>query len=86
MTASRKGLSPLTVLRIDGPLDLEAVAKLIDEPWVTVVNHCLHLEDYGLAVGRADGTWDVTAEGRLLFESQMCVRRDEARACVGRAS
>lgn len=28
--------------------------------------------------------WSATAEGRLLLEAKAAVRRDEARACVGR--
>lgn len=82
MTASRKGLSPLTVLRIDGPLDSTTLAEMIDEPWYEVVKNCHNLEDFGYAAWRA-GKWDVTAEGRLYADARLEGRRDEARACVG---
>lgn len=85
MKASRKGLSPIETLRIDGPLDTTTLATLIDEPWVVVCKHCQDLEDHGLLRTLPDLSWDVTAEGRLKADAQLAVRRDEARACVGRA-
>lgn len=84
MTAStRKGLTPIEALRIDGPLDTTTLAGLIDEPWVTVLNHCQDLEDHGFVRSLPDLSWDVTAEGRLYADAQLAVRRDGARACVG---
>lgn len=85
MTASRKGLSPIEAIRIDGPIDTTTLAGLIDAPWVTVCKHCQDLEDHGLLRTLPDLSWDVTAEGRLYADAQLSVRRDEARACVGRA-
>lgn len=80
MKTSRKGLTPLTVLRIDGPLDTTTLAELIDEPWVTVLKHCQDLEDVGLLRYRRDQTWDVTKEGDSVF------KRSFAKASVGAAS
>lgn len=82
MKASRKGLSPLVVLRIDGPLDSTTLAEMIDEPWVVVVRNCHQLEDFGYAAW-SGGRWDVTAEGRLYADARLAVRRDEQRERVG---
>jgi hypothetical protein len=86
MTASRIGLTPLIVLRIDGPLTTTTLANLIDEPWVPVMEHCQELEDVGLIRSLPNQQWDVTPEGRLAFKAQLKAMGFSTNACVGGAA
>jgi len=86
MKASRIGLTPLIVIRIDGPIDTTALANAIDEPWVLVMKHCQALEDVGLLRSLPNQHWDVTPEGRLVFKAQLKAMGLAAKACVGGAA
>ncbi len=77
-------MTTLQALRIYGPCTITKLAEATGLSWSEAGNQAMALLSQDLvACGDSLGGWDITPEGRLLFDARCAVRRDEQRACVG---
>lgn len=79
-------MTTLEALRIFGPCDAFEIQARTKAPLDAVVDSLWSLYQRGFACNPSGYAWDVTELGRQAFTKRLSVRRDEARACVGRAS
>jgi hypothetical protein len=76
-------VTTLQALRIYGPLDAFDVQSKTGGKLDDIADSIWKLHRKGFACNPTDYLWDITPAGRLLFDAQCAVRRDEARECVG---